>query len=166
MKTTVGMFGTCSGSTWREPFIKEYKQRKIDFFNPDLGDKWTPKDAENENVHLAEDSIILFPVLAESLGFGSLGEIGFSIATLMQNMSNGSNQFLVILIDKKCTMKDADADNIELSNNTRKIIKSKVEDVDHPNVFLVDTLGEMKELSYRLVALVEQHANLKKKFEA
>ena len=63
-------------------------------------------------------------------------------------------------------MEGASTEDIKLSDNTRKIIKSKVEDVDHPNVFLVNTLDEMKELSFRLVALVEQHANLKKKFEA
>lgn len=166
MKTTVGMFGTCSGSTWREPFIKEYKQRKIDFFNPDLGDDWTPDATENENIHLIEDNIVLFPVLAESLGFGSLGEIGFSMLTVLKNVMTGHNQYLIVLIDDKCEMEGASTEDIKLSDNTRKIIKSKVEDVDHPNVFLVNTLDEMKELSFRLVALVEQHANLKKKFEA
>lgn len=164
MKITVGLFGTCANSTWREPFIKEYKQRKIDFFNPDLGDDWTPDAAEDENRHLMEDDIILFPVLSWSHGFGSLGEIGFSIMTVMNNVLEGSNQYLIVLIDDKCEMKDADAETIKQSNNTRKIIKSKVEDVKHPNVFLVNTLDEMKELSFRLVALAEQHAKLRKDF--
>lgn len=164
MKTTVGLFGTCSNSKWRESFIKEYKQRKIDFFNPDLGDDWTPDAAENENKHLMEDDIILFPVLAESLGFGSLGEIGFSIMNVMKNVMSGSNQYLIVLIDNECDMKDASEEDLKLSRNTRKIIKSKVEDVDHPNVFLVNSLDKMKELSFRLVALVEQHNKLKKDF--
>lgn len=161
---TVGLFGTCANSNWRDSFIKEYKQRKIDFFNPDLGDDWTPDAAEDENKHLNEDDIILFPVLAESLGFGSLGEIGFSIMNVMNHILTGHNQFLVVLIDDECDMEDASKEDIKLSKNTRKIIKSKVEDVDHPNVFLVKTLDEMKELSFRLVALVEQHAKLKKDF--
>ena len=165
--TTIGLFGTCANSKWRDPFIKEYKQRKIDFFNPDAGDSWHPGMVKDENKHLLSDDIILFPVLAESLGFGSLGEIGFSIMNVVNSIvKRGSNQYLVVLIDDECDMKDASEEDLKLSKNTRALIKSKVKDVDHPNIFLVDKLSEMKELSFRLVALCEQQERLKKDFGA
>ena len=161
---TIGLFGTCANSKWRDPFIKEYKQRKIDFFNPDLGDDWTPAAVDNENKHLMEDDIILFPILKESLGFGSLGEVGFSVLNVLTNFVSGSKQYLIVLIDDECTMEDASEEDIKLSKNTRAIIKSKMKAQDNPNMFVVDSLDEMKDLSFRLVALCEQHDKLNKDF--
>jgi len=68
----VGLFGTCDNSKWRDEFIAAYDVLGVDCFNPDAGDNWHHGLVEEENKHLLEDEIILFPVLAESLGFGSL----------------------------------------------------------------------------------------------
>ena len=79
MQNVIGLFGTCDGSKWRVPFIEALDELGIEWYNPDAGDNWEPWMAAEENRQLKEDHIILFPVLAESLGVGSLGEIGFSI---------------------------------------------------------------------------------------
>lgn len=81
----IGMFGTCDESHWRDRFIAEYKRRKIRFYNPQLPPgTWDPKMADVEKRHLATDDLILFPVLAESWGFGSLGETGFSVKQALE----------------------------------------------------------------------------------
>lgn len=51
---SVGLFGTCDDSKWREPFIECYEASKIDYFNPDAGDNWHPGMIEDENWHLRE----------------------------------------------------------------------------------------------------------------
>ncbi len=70
---TVGLFGTCGGSLWREPFEAKYNEQGIVFFNPQVDD-WNPSMADIEAQHLAEDEIILFPITGETYGTGSLAE--------------------------------------------------------------------------------------------
>lgn len=150
MRNTIGLFGTCDGSTWRNEFIAEYNLRNIDFFNPDAGANWHPGMIEDENRNLREDNIILFPVLGESLGLGSLGEIGFSILNVLHNIQNGNNQYLVVLIDDVCTDERKPESERKLSDKTRKLVKSKLLEVNHPNVFVVSTINDMLELSLML----------------
>lgn len=160
MNKCIGLFGTVDGSKWRESFIEEYNQRKIKWFNPDAGDDWHPGMIENENKHLKEDCIILFPVLSESLGTGSLGEIGFSVLNSFRSVINGNNQYLIVLIDEECTDERKTEEQRKNSSNARKLVRSKMADVNHPNVFLVDTLDQMKDLSLRLWALIEQQESM------
>lgn len=75
---TVGLFGTCGGSKWRDPFIEKFKSLDIPFFNP-VVPNWTKECAVEEARHLAEDEVILFPVTSETFGMGSLAETGFSV---------------------------------------------------------------------------------------
>jgi len=104
-----------------------------------------------------EDKIILFPVLAESLGFGSLGEIGFSILNIKRNIENGSNQYLIVMIDDECTAVSATEDERKHSNRTRKLVKSKLEKVTHPNVLIVKNLDAMLIASLNLNQLVDAY---------
>ena len=83
MKLCIGLFGTCGNSIWRNDFIAKYNALNINFFNPQK-EGWTPEDAQIEAEHLAEDSLILFPVLSETYGLGSLVETGFSVAQAMR----------------------------------------------------------------------------------
>lgn len=150
MKNVVGLFGTCDNSQWRVPFIEAFDEIGIEWYNPDAGDNWEPWMAEEENRQLKEDHIILFPVLAESLGLGSLGEIGFSVLNVLEAVQAGADQTLVVLIDDDCTAEGKSEAEIKTSVRTRKLVKSKLKAVTHTNVYLVDTLKDMYDLACQL----------------
>lgn len=161
---TVGLFGTCGGSTWRNDFMTTYGEHGVEYFNPDAGDNWHPGMIEDENRHLREDEVILFPVLAETQGVGSLGEIGFSIQNVIRNINNGSNQFLIIMIDDECTDPNATPAEIKTSNRTRKLVKSKAQEVTHPNILVVNTLQEMMDASLDFIEIAAHVNNVRGKF--
>ncbi len=83
---TIGLFGTCGNSTWRDPFIKKYKELDIQYFNP-MVDIWNEELAKVEAQHLAEDKIILLPIVNETYAFGSLSEAGFLILNAIKMMT-------------------------------------------------------------------------------
>lgn len=58
---TIGLFGTCGGSKWRDQFMVKYDNLKINYFNPQVDD-WNATFADIEADHLVNDEIILFPV--------------------------------------------------------------------------------------------------------
>lgn len=157
----VGLFGTCDNIPWRDDFISAFNNNDIAFFNPDAGDDWHPGMIEDENRHLMEDDIILFPVLKDSLGLGSLGEIGFSILNILHNITNGSNQHLIVMIDDDCTDDRKAKDERKTSVRTRKLVKSKLLGVKHPNVFVVASLEEMKELTISLAKNIHDYNALR-----
>ncbi len=164
MSNCIGLFGTCDGVAWRDKFVAEYTAAGVIFFNPDAGADWHPGMIDNENKHLQEDNIILFPVLAQSLGLGSLGEIGFSVLNSFRSVMNGSNQYLIVLIDDDCTdERKSEAERIN-SVKARKLVKSKMMKVKHPNVFVVDTLEDMLTLSIQLYTHECHGENLKLKY--
>ncbi len=168
MKTdiTIGLFGTCGNSKWRDEFIAQYTHDGIDFFNPDAGDNWHPGLVVDENKHLREDDIILFPVLGESLGVGSLAEIGFSILNVKRNIDNGSNQHLIVLIDDFCTFIDTATDEeMDMSNRTRKLVKSKLMDVKHQNIIIVKDLDSMLLASLALIEAIDLHDEVLSNFD-
>lgn len=162
--TCVGLFGTCENDPWREQFMEHYKKNGIEYFNPDVGDDWHPGMVDDENKHLNEDTIILFPILDSSLGTGSLGEIGFSVLNVARNIQNGKPQSLVVFIEDTCENKkftDAERTN---SKNTRALVKSKLARIAHSSVFMVDSLDEMKALADELIALHEQMDSIHTKY--
>lgn len=162
---TIGLFGTCDNSKWRDEFIEHYELNKISFFNPDAGDNWHPGLIDEENRHLLEDEIILFPVLAESLGLGSLAEIGFSVNRVMKNIQDGSNQYLVVLIDDVCAAESASESEIIHSNRTRKLVKSKLIEVTHPSIIVVDGLQSMMLASFGLIDVIESLEEVRSNFD-
>lgn len=157
---TVGLFGTCGNSKWRDRFMTEYKTKGIDYFNPGAGDDWHPGMIVDENKHLQEDNIILFPVTDETLGLGSLGEIGFSVLNSYRNVNKGSGQYLIAMIDDECNDKQATDDERRHSVKTRKLVKSKLVDIDHPNVIVVKDLESMKRASIALVEIIRRQQAL------
>ena len=161
MSKCIGLFGTCDKSTWRNSFIDLYESRGIEFFNPDAGDNWHPGMIDDENRHLNEDSIILFPVLPESLGTGSLGEIGFSVLNVMRNIIKGNSQFLVVFIADECTDERKTEAERKDSNRCRALVKTKMQAVNHPNVFMVETLSQMKDLSLQLWDICERYEEIR-----
>lgn len=150
-EVTVGMFGTCDNVPWRVPFMEKYDELGIAHFNPDAGDNWHPGMIEEENYYLNHGEIILFPILKESLGSGSLGEVGFSVQNVLRNIQNGKRQFLIFLIDDDCTdMRKTDEERAR-SIKDRKLVKSKMRaQISCPVITMVNTLDEMLELSLSL----------------
>ena len=147
---TIGLFGTCGNSQWRDKFITKYEKMGIDYFNP-VKDDWQPEDAQIEAEHLANDEIILFPVTDESLGLGSLGEVGFSI---LQAIKLDSERSVIVMIDRFIN-DDAkqfiDDDKIvNESIKMRALIKAHLNKLNYPNVYMVDTLDDMLSITLHL----------------
>lgn len=147
---TVGLFGTCDNIKWRDPFMKKFDELGINYFNP-MVDNWHPGLIEEENYFLNNAEIILFPVLAESLGSGSLGEIGFSVQNVIRNINNGRRQFLIALIDDDCTDMRKTEEERKRSVKDRKLVKSKLrKNVSCPIITLVNTLDDMMHIAIDL----------------
>ena len=147
MIMTIGLFGTCGNSTWRKEFIETYKFNDVEFFNPQVDD-WSPELAEVEAEHLANDEIILFPVLAETSGLGSLGEVGFSI---LQAIKLDSTRNVIVMIDKNCDIEDEAVKKESI--RARALVMAHLKKLKYPNVYLVENLSNMLDLSLKLHAI-------------
>jgi hypothetical protein len=144
---TIGLFGTCGGSKWRDRFMATYASNGINYFNPQVED-WTPEMADIEARHLVEDDIILFPVTGETAGMGSLAETGFS---MFQAMKTNMNRYFVFMVDPACDP-NADIDPLlaKESRRARALVLAHLRKNPHPNVFLCGDLDQMLEVSLRL----------------
>lgn len=150
----IGLFGTCGKSTWRQQFIEKYEKRGYPYFNPQVDD-WKPECAVEEAWHLAHDQVILFPVLDETYGLGSLAETGFSI---LGSLRLDDRRDVVILIDQKLTdglMEDAVLAKESLKD--RALVREHIRKLRLDNVYVVDSLEEMLEVS---IALFEARLQL------
>ncbi len=162
MQNTIGLFGTCDGSEWRLPVIEKLDKLGIPWYNPDAGSNWEPWMAEEENRQLKEDHIIMFPILEESLGYGSLGEIGFSVMNVANNVLNGAAQTLIVMIADICTDERKTEEQRKDSNRARKLVKSKLAAIKHTNVYLVETVDDMVNLAiakHKVYALEDELDN-------
>ena len=90
---TVGLFGTCGGSKWRDPVMKELAKKHIKYFNP-VVENWTPECAKVEADNLAHDKALLFVVTNETEAYGSLAETGWA-----ENSAERSGQHVFFVID-------------------------------------------------------------------
>ena len=113
-KITIGLFGTCGKSTWREKFMEAYANADIDYFNPQK-EGWSPADADIEAEHLMNDQILLFPVTSETYAFGSLAETGFSI---MQALKFAEHRDIVVMIEPDVDMDESTMSMNELSQHS------------------------------------------------
>jgi hypothetical protein len=150
---TVGLFGTCGGSRWREPFLALLAQHDIPAYDPQVPD-WTPELAEVEAWHLANDRLILFPVTGETFGFGSLAETGFSInSALTVNQS----RFVLIYIapDVDDALKAQAPEQADASRRARKLALAHLAKVSNPNVFVATSLQDMLGKTLRLYAAID-----------
>ena len=65
--------------------MSKYDELGIEYFNP-MVDDWNPGMVPLEAEHLAEDEVILFPILGWSYAEGSLSEMGFGpLKAIRQN---------------------------------------------------------------------------------
>lgn len=137
--TTVGLFGTCGNSKWRDPFIEALQARNINYFNP-LKTDWKPEDALDEARHAKTDDIIVLPVTGESLGTASLAEIGFLIAALIVAPHRKGIVFIEPEVDQSLVELNPQA--AKESNNARKIVRAHLSLINLPNLFVVKDLNE------------------------
>jgi hypothetical protein len=157
---TVGMFGTCGATTWRDNFIIEYKKRGIPYFNPNV-EFWDPANAKDEAWHLANDELILFPVTNETYGLGSLSEIGFSI---MQAIKMNNRRFVIVMIsqDLQDTPKLQDFGARRASLTQRALVKAHLEKLDYEGLYIVDNLEDMLKLSLDLYIVIKKLHKVRK----
>lgn len=159
---TVGLFGTCDGISWRDDFMAMLDERGVNYFNP-MVDDWHAGLVAEENRHLLEDDIILFPVLKESLGTGSLGEIGFSVLNAIRHTVGRT---LIVYIDAACEpTKEYDPASIKGSVNARKLVKSKLMEHQSPSVIIVESLEEMQEACIAAVDLHKRYNVIRETFQ-
>ena len=158
----IGLFGTCGGSKWREPFEAAYREKDIPYFNPQVED-WDPSLAEVEAQHLAEDRIILSPITNETYAFSSLAETGFSILNAIKLDDRRS---FVIYIAKNIAATDPKGAKLDdqlnedgtknpssqakASLRTRSLVEQHLKNLQLPNVYIVDALDEMLNVSLKL----------------
>lgn len=150
---TIGLFGTCGASTWRNSFIEAFKSREIRYFNPLVAD-WSPVCAVQEAWHLANDRIIAFPVTDETYGFGSLAESGFS---LYQAISKAEQTFVLTYVapDVCAELKASNPSMAKESYKARTLALAHLNQIRHPNIFQVQSLDEMLTKSIALYKIAQ-----------
>lgn len=139
----IGLFGTCGESKWRNSFISMYKKLGVNYFNPQV-DNWKPELAQIEAEHLAKDKIVLFPITYETYGLGSLSEIGFSI---LNAIKLDDRRYFVILIDDYLNKKLDDCNLVNESLKNRSLVKNHLLKLNMSNIYLVDNLNQMLDVS-------------------
>lgn len=158
MSITIGLFGTCGSSKWREPFMKAYDEQGIKYFNP-VKEDWKVEDAQIEAEHLANDEILCFPVTDETFAFGSLGEVGFSI---LQAIKLNQRREIIVMIDPDVklneewmSMNESVTAGIQRKDSikARALVMAHLKKIDYPNVWIVKNLENMLKLSLHLHAL-------------
>lgn len=145
-KLFVGLFGTCGNSVWRDAFIKKYEELGFNFFNPNKPD-WKEEDAIIEAEHLANDRIILFPITGETYGTGSLSEVGFSILNAIRL---DDRRHFVVMIEKDLAEELDDPVARKESLRSRALVVQHLKKLKLDNVYIVDTLEQMLEVSITL----------------
>jgi len=167
-KITIGLFGTCGNSTWRNRFMEAYDQRGIQYFNP-LKEDWKPEDAILESEHLIHDEIILSPITNETYAYGSLAESGFFV---LQAIKLNERRDIVIMIDPDVNVVDesfmstiegvtAEAQRKD-SIKMRHLVNVHLKKISYPNIYVVDSLDKMLKLSLELHALQVLKEGLKR----
>lgn len=145
----VGLFGTCGNSTFRkELFIPAYQELEIPYFNPQVED-WKPELAEIESDHLSHDVVQCWPVTGETYGTGSLAEQGYSIASTLR-APTPLPKFVIPMIEMQLDPALDDEVAKKESLRARKLALTHLKNNLSPNVFLVETLGEMLDTSITL----------------
>lgn len=153
----IGLFGTCGGSKWRDPFMERYDELGIPYFNPQVDD-WKLELALEEARHLAEDPVVLFPVTGETYGTGSLAETGFSA---LNAMKVNEHRDFVMMIGQDLDPSLDDPIAREESLRARKLVAAHLGRQSIAGLHVVDSLEDMLELSLDLhkIAVLRERTN-------
>ncbi|WP_412732742.1 hypothetical protein [Minisyncoccus archaeiphilus] len=152
----IGMFGTCGGSKWREPFKARYEELGIPFFDPNK-ENWRESDAIEEAQHLAEDDVILFPITKETYGTGSLSEVGFSI---LQAIRLDDRRDFVVMIDQELVPELDNPTARQESLRARALVMQHLKKLRLKNIYIVDNLADMLDVSIKLFEAAKLRAPL------
>lgn len=154
MQPCIGLFGTVSGSRWRDAFVTRYQAENITFFNPKKKG-WSMDDAAIETRHMmVDDKVVLFAITNETVGFNPLAEIGFAALAIATSVTP---RYLVVYTDPT-----VDAEKIGHEPSTkgsvkcRGLVKSHLTEAQRQfpkRIYIVDSLDEMLELSILLYYL-------------
>lgn len=182
-KICIGLFGTCGGSTWRQDiFIPAYEERGWrgctsakpwdgeQFFDPQLpGTMWDDilaaggNPAVLEAEHLASDAVVCFPVTGETFACGSLAETGYSILNAIK--LNDQRDFIVMVdgsVDKSLLEENPVA--AKESNRSRALVREHLKRQMLSNLYYVDTLQQMLDVSIQLLEVAMRVQPLRKQF--
>jgi len=152
----IGMFGTCGGSKWREPFKARYEELGISFFDPNK-ENWQESDAVKEAQHLAEDDVILFPITKETYGTGSLAEVGFSI---LQAIRLDDRRDFVVMIEQELIPELDNPTARKESLRARALVMQHLKKLRLKNIYVVDNLADMLDVSIKLFEAAKLRAPL------
>ena len=126
--------------------MSKYDELGIEYFNP-MVDDWNPGMVPLEAEHLAEDEVILFPILGWSYAEGSLSEMGFGpLKAIRQNFQRS----FVFYIEMKLHERLTDPDRCKASLRSRKLVLGHLEEVAASNIYVVKSIDEMFEVSVKL----------------
>jgi hypothetical protein len=150
----IGLFGTCDGNLWRDTFMAKFEELGIPYFNPVVKD-WHPGLVAEEAKNLAENELILFPILGWSYGEGSLSEMGFGP---LKAMRQNKNRSFVFLIETELHERLTDPERCKASMRARKLLLGHLAELDAPNIYVVENLDTMLATSLRLF---EAHRSLR-----
>ena len=126
------------------------------YYNPQVGEgEWVEELAVVEADHLEHDMVQDWPVLDATYGEGSLADSGFSIASSLRAESP-LPKFIVAMIDAEL---DPALDNPEArasSLASRARVRAYLARIAAPNVFMVDSLERMLEVSIDLYGVASR----------
>ena len=117
---SVGLFGTCGGSTWRDGVMNRLSSAGVGFFNP-VVPNWTPECAAEEAKHLAGDKALIMNITGETEAYGSLAETGWA----QRSAENNGQDLYFVIQDFKEVGKDVDPKHP--ANRARKLVKAHAE---------------------------------------
>ena len=156
---TIGLFGTCGNSNWRHTFIKRYDKLGIKYYNPQVSD-WKPEYSKIEAEHLAKDEVILFPITSETYGEGSLSEVGFSILNAIK--INNMRSFVVYIDDNLDEKLKENIEQYKASIRTRALVKQHLLQTKLSNVYIVNNLDDMLNISIKLYNIEKIRKSIEK----
>lgn len=139
--------------------MARYEREGIPYFNP-MVDNWHPGLVADEAKHLAEDSVILFPILGWSYAEGSLSELGFGP---LRAMRQNKNRSFIIYVETKLHERLTDPERCKASLRARELVLGHIKEVDAPNIYTVADLDQMLETSIEVFRALQKLDGLRTK---
>ena len=137
--------------------MARYDELGIPYFNP-MVDNWHAGLVPLEAQHLAEDEIIMFPILGWSYAEGSLSEMGFGpLKAMRQNI----NRSFVYLIETVLHERLTDPERCKASLRSRKLLLGHLKELDAPNIYVVNNLEQALETTITLYDLHKKMGDLR-----
>lgn len=126
--------------------MSKYDELGIEYFNP-MVDNWHAGMVPLEAKHLAEDEIVLFPILGWSYAEGSLSEMGFGpLKAMRQNINRSFVFFVEMVLHERLT----DPDRCKASMRARELVTGHLRDLNAHNIYVARSLEEMLGVSIQL----------------